>query len=253
MPVSSNALFHFTASLDNLVSILRHDFRPQFSLEDLNSIMSDRERTDDLVFAIPMVCFCDIPLSQTQSHMEHYGYYAIGLSKRWGEANGVCPVLYTYPKALLARRIRRLVETIGLFNSIESSQLMDDFHDFSCYIKPYEGIIKDVDGNNARVRFYDEKEWRYVSSLGVESFRYGLARDGFNQAEVRDEANKHLWDKDQLIFHPSDIKYLIVSHEDEILRLIAKIEAIKGEKYSPDDVKLLSSRVISADQIISDF
>lgn len=254
MPVSSNTLFHFTDSMDNLVSILKNDFRPHFSLEDLNSIMPEGEESQDLIFAIPMVCFCDIPLSQTQSHMDVYGHYAIGLSKKWGEANGVCPVLYTYPKALLARRLRQLIEIIArLHNTTDDNPLMDGFHDVSCYIKPYEGILKDTEGSDARVRFYDEREWRYVSTLGKESFRYGFAKEGFKSPEAKDAANRHLWTQDQLIFKPNDIKYLIVKTEDEILQLIAKVEAIKTDRYLLEDVKLLTSRVISAELIRSDF
>jgi len=45
---------------------------------------------------------------------------------------------------------------------------------------------------------------------------------------------------------------LIVRREDEIVPLIRQIELIKG-KYGFDEVKLLSSRVISAEQIRSDF
>ena len=53
-------------------------------------------------------------------------------------------------------------------------------------------------------------------------------------------------------FVPNDIKYLIVRREDEIVPLIREVERIKG-KYSYDEVRLVASRVISAEQIRSDF
>lgn len=58
MPVSSNTLFHFTNSIDNIENILINDFVPHYSLE---KIMVGRIIFE---FAFPMVCFCDIPLSQ---------------------------------------------------------------------------------------------------------------------------------------------------------------------------------------------
>ena len=89
--ISSNTLFHFTSGIHRIISILKHGFfKPNLSLEDL-SFLEIEEKV-----AIPMVSFCDIPLSQTKAHMRVYGYYGIGLSKLWGKMNGVSPVLYTY-------------------------------------------------------------------------------------------------------------------------------------------------------------
>ena len=201
-----------------------------------------------------MVSFCDIPLSQTIQHMDVYGSYGIGLSKEWGISNGVCPVHYTYPNSLIARKLRDLVEKISKVpgTSTESNELLEDFHDVSCYLKPYEGEIVRPDGDIKTVRFYDEREWRYVSQLSKESFRFGLAREGFQDHVVRQAANEHLWSQDRIKFKPNDIKFLIVESEREILELIKEVEDLKGKRYSLNEVKLLSSRIISADQIRRD-
>ena len=74
-PISSSTLFHFTSSIDYIRSILEDEFRPNLSLEDL-SCLELQEKV-----AIPMVSFCDIPLSQTKAHMQYYGHYGIGLAK----------------------------------------------------------------------------------------------------------------------------------------------------------------------------
>jgi hypothetical protein len=73
----------------------------------------------------------------------------------------------------------------------------------------------------------------------------------------------HFWDKHDLtdfedeleevtepVFEPA--RYLVVRQEEEIVPFINQIEQIK-EKYSYYDVRLLASRVISAEQIRSDF
>ena len=53
-------------------------------------------------------------------------------------------------------------------------------------------------------------------------------------------------------FEPNDIKYLIVRREEEIVPFIRNIQEIIG-KYSLQEVQLLTSRVISAEQIRADF
>jgi hypothetical protein len=82
--ISSNTLFHFTDKRENLINILENEFRPHFCLENFNFFAHDMNYREGFEIAIPMVCFCDIPLSQARIHMKHYGEYGIGLSKEWG-------------------------------------------------------------------------------------------------------------------------------------------------------------------------
>jgi hypothetical protein len=102
MPIlSSSSLFHFTKALDNLIGILSSGFRfstvrepyPQMGWGDspLTSLGIQRTFIDNNV-----VCFCDIPLTQTLNHREQYRSYAIGLSKKWAIQNHVTPVRYVH-------------------------------------------------------------------------------------------------------------------------------------------------------------
>ena len=59
--------------------------------------------------------------------------------------------------------------------------------------------------------------------------------------------------KCKLAFQPKDIKYIIVKHSSEILPMVEKIEKAKGNKYTWEDVKLLSTRIIPLEQVLSDF
>lgn len=77
--LSANTLFHFTNNIDNIINILTNEFSPRYCMESFEFLGGC-----DLEIAIPMVCFCDIPLSQIKNHIENYGGYAIGLSKEWG-------------------------------------------------------------------------------------------------------------------------------------------------------------------------
>jgi hypothetical protein len=58
------------------------------------------------MYAIPMVCFCDLPLSLIKKHVEEYGGYGIGLNKTWGVKNGVAPVIYTHSRAKTRPSVR---------------------------------------------------------------------------------------------------------------------------------------------------
>ena len=93
--LSSNTLFHFTNNAEKLIAILKHTFKPRFCLEDLRMFNpSDNEENDWLEMAVPMTCFCDIPLSKVKNHLTFYGNYGLGLTKEWGIRNNVTPILY---------------------------------------------------------------------------------------------------------------------------------------------------------------
>ena len=103
MPISSNTLFHFTRSAEALVGILKHEFTPHYCLEDYSVLPAAAPESPNI--AIPMVSFCDIPLSQASEHLAQYGDFGIGLSKNWGMKKGVSPVLYAYPGSSTAAAI----------------------------------------------------------------------------------------------------------------------------------------------------
>lgn len=88
--LSANTLFHYTRSLDNLEGILTNEFSPRFCLESLSFHQTMPERE----VAIPLVSFCDIPLSQIKSHVRLYGSYAIGLSKECEPAGRSSKIKY---------------------------------------------------------------------------------------------------------------------------------------------------------------
>lgn len=84
-PVSANALYHFTKSLDILFSILENGFYPRASLEDFTFLFPQSKALEALGLtssvAIPMVCFTDLPLDRMTRHREFYGQYSISMTK----------------------------------------------------------------------------------------------------------------------------------------------------------------------------
>ena len=286
MNISSNTLFHFTDKIENVISILKERFRPHFCLEDLNDFVAPDERIEELEHAIPMVCFCDIPLSQSMNHRKTYGNYGIGLSKEWGKNNKVSPVLYAHQNSAITDTILRMwidvrdseksgrQQDVGdqvdrfydyipyVGETITRTELVDDhanrFYDYIygiyCFTKRDEGkrwINEDKEYSKEVVRFYNEREWRFVP-MRENRLEYGLPKKEFIDDTEQSYINHELGKLSGLHFELSDIKYIIVSNDDEIVRIITEIEK-NMDGYSQDDIKLLSSKVISAEQIDEDF
>jgi hypothetical protein len=99
--ISSNVLFHFTKSLDNIVDILTSGFYPHYCPEYLlgPTYTADALTDNPPSHAASMVCFCDLPLSLIKSHLNEYGQFGIGLKKQWGINHGVSPVFYIHDQS----------------------------------------------------------------------------------------------------------------------------------------------------------
>jgi hypothetical protein len=54
----------------------------------------------------PMISFCDLPLSLAKDQFSKYGNYAIGLSKEWGVANKLNPVIYIEQNSGIAHDLK---------------------------------------------------------------------------------------------------------------------------------------------------
>lgn len=252
MPISSKTLFHFTDTAEHLIGILQHEFFPRFCLEKTSALCINGEwpMTDS---AFPMVCFCDLPLSNVTKHLDFYGKYGIGMTKEWGLNKGLNPIMYISRQSYLNECIRSLIQRAG---PDVSKGAETEILDFFGFVKPIEGKMSRQNGEVDKY-FYDEREWRYIpdfskiESLG-ENFKTRLTEKEFKNEVEKASANKALEQKVQLSFEPNDIKYLIVASESEIIPTIEAIKVIK-EKYDERTKALLSSRIISAKQIIDDF
>jgi hypothetical protein len=256
---------------------LEEGFRPNLSLEDLSCLGLQQK------VAIPMVSFCDIPLSQTKAHMQYYGHYGIGLSKSWGREKGINPVLYTYQGSPLAVSlsqslawtyakylgIRKLDPFIpheawariaSIFRGIKKDatrskqylKLWDKLLRLQCFIKPYEGLSYKTNPPFQNVRFYDEREWRFVPELREDLYKYLLYEEEYNNEPACKKATNEIHARSKLSFESTDIKYIIIHHDEEIVSMIEKIQDIKPTRYSTDEIKVLSSKLISAQQIATD-
>jgi hypothetical protein len=82
------------------------------------------------------------------------------------------------------------------------------------------------------VRFYDEREWRYVptpeqlKNVGCPP-RTVMVKEEFTDKSYVSEQNRKL-EGCKLVFTPDDIRYLIVDKEKEILQFIDRVRDAKS-------------------------
>ncbi len=251
--ISSDTLFHFT-SKDNLIGILEKEFHPRFSLEHYQL-----DDTTSFKIGIPMVCFCDIPLSMIYTHMTKYGNYGIGMSKEWAKINKLNPVLYLQEGSQATQLIKSTLNSItkdisgvrkaGLeIHSLTNRR--DLLFKLFTYTKSFEETM--TVGNEVEYRkYYDEREWRHVPDISTyDGNQIMLLESQFSEAILSQENEK--LKNAKLSFEPDDINYIIIKEESERLELIKQISRIK-EKYDDDIKSVLSSKIITAMQISQDF
>lgn len=247
--LSSDTFFHFTSSLENLKGILNHTFKPRYCLESTNYL--NRELEEEMAY--PMVCFCDIPLSKLKTHMSQYGSYGIGLKRSWGFKNGFSPIIYTRRGSTTAKAYSNLIK---IFKNHEGSLLSDtliskEFSSLLMHTKPFSGSMR-RNNKNIRVRFYDEKEWRWIPDTSNSDSRNHLEREEYNNPELIREQNEHLANRFRLRFGPEDINYLILNSETEIDEFIHSLDRIK-DGFDSRTKRKLTSRILTKERIVKDF
>ena len=143
--ITSDELFHFT-KFEHLIGIVENGFYPRYKFE--HTTLSDLFPRPSTVSLIPMVCFCDIPITLTEQHSQKYSPCAIGLSKDWCCKRGLNPVIYISNNSALGDAIGALANSFSNYHSskvkcIESnmeivsmiSQAMKGFIHLSTYVK----------------------------------------------------------------------------------------------------------------------
>lgn len=148
---NSSSLIHFTKRIETLKLILTNGLRYSYAFESvphgvLNNLVNDTTNIpssilnygNDYGIALPMVSFCDIPLTRAFQHSKLYGKYGIGIEKDfmlYFYKDYFNPVVYTSSDALKkaisffsSERLRtmdRIIEsTATLINQDESVELL---------------------------------------------------------------------------------------------------------------------------------
>lgn len=240
--ISSETLFHFTTKPDYLFKILENCFTPRYYPEVI-----DIKGMTKSEIAIPMVCFCDIPLSQIKNHIDTYGEYGIGMSKNWAKKNNLNPVIYLEKDSILTSSIVSEIKATIKNGNIDKSKILNVIR----YIKSYQGEFRRKGKIITGVKFYDEREWRYVPKSDSKLKFWLTAKELVDDA-ILAEGNLKLQDF-TLDFEIDDIKYIIIKNESEIPTMISAMKHIKSKKYDAKEIEILISRIITTEQINRDF
>ncbi|MDP4183636.1 MAG: abortive infection system antitoxin AbiGi family protein [Bacteroidota bacterium] len=259
--LSANTLFHFT-NKTNLISILKVcAFYPRYCYEDIATHDASSNIHPDI--AVPMVCFCDIPLSQIKNHINTYGSYGIGLKKEWGIDNGISPLQYMHPSSKSAKilndetyLIQKLIENtkddrnLSLFDGLRHLKLRSFL-----FLKPYEGrMFRDGLYKSEKIIFYDEKEWRFLPEVNLPDFRIIYEFDEFIKDEnLKKKAHEDISVNFSLNFNINDISYIIIDNDNDIEFFLDKIDELFDNKFNSKEIKILKTKIITKSQIVNDF
>ena len=231
--ISSQSLFHFTASLSTLKKILNSGY---FLVREC-----EERHWGGYKFSVPMACFCDIPLSKISSHTAQYGCYGIGMSSKWANNKNLCSVIYARRESDLANWVGKTLRKITTSHDYKVSE--EAIYILS-RIKKYRGqTINKKDGKTKeekRITFYDEREWRFVpKNLNIKDIKISK-KDGYFD----------LQNKGELRFELSDIECVIIKNESERNDIINAIDKLKSKKNILD---ILKSKTLTVQQIERDF
>lgn len=235
--ISSHSLFHFTSSISTLKKILdSHEILASYCTEHF---------WEGYKFAVPMACFCDIPLSQISEHISKYGKFGIGFKSSWKNVQSLSSVIYTRSESNLAKDFgKKLYE---LCDGKTKPRLSYGDIYLLTHIKKYKGIFlhgREDDEISKNVIFYNEREWRYVPS-NITLDKIKIEKEDRKRIEVENHK------KYSLHFNPFDIRYIIVSDDGKRYDLIKHIDSLHFEHDR--DKEMLKSRILTVPQIIEDF
>ncbi len=283
---SANTLFHFMKERQFLTDILnRKALVPRYCNEDIPYLDIEIAGKKINKISILQKCFCDMPfhklseknkinvvdddeitdeekehIQNSSSHTDFYGEYAVAFSKRWGEENGLQPVVYVNSKSDYIKTFKDYIN-----DSLCSEELGDVafYYILSrlAYIKPLRGGMERYLESGKKVKvmknFHDEKEWRYVPKQSV-LIENNIQNIIVNKAimEEKDKISNELQNQEYqdiwLKFEYADIKYIIVPNPAERLELVKFINSLPNSKFGDTDVEIQKGVLISRILVLSE-
>lgn len=229
-----NHIVHYTKTIDSLLSILKNGFAPSYCREEIN----------DLVYYIPMVSFCNIPIKDVKLYM-NYGNYGIGISFDKAKEKGLTPVNYIHENTPFNRNQFKILNiTNRIFHNTPNEEyVVDKYDDFSqisnltfeilMYIKNIH-TVHDDEG----IITYNEREWRYVPNLNESSEKQFISQ-AYDEFKFLNNKDYKLLDDNRFKVKPhlpnhtlkldlDEIKYIFVESQSENILIVDELKELYG-------------------------
>jgi len=270
--IRTSSLFHYT-DYDILKKIIRTGLFPNYCAEDISFEQNNKQRGE--LIGVPMVSFCDIPLSRIDEFADRYSFCAIGLHKSWADNKAINPVFYakdpstleafntmTFIARQLQYKARTLDDTISFspdFSNAEqvgffylSKALRENTLPLFGYVKKYEGErqITGEDGKQSTIiqNNYIENEWRYIIPES-NTVKWLWGEQEYNswrgdKTKPKPSPSKEIKDH-TLTFNVDDISFIIVETEEQVKEMIPWLSYVKnvgGHPVCPKEVTDLKER-----------
>ncbi|MDN7124523.1 hypothetical protein J6I90_06480 [Pseudidiomarina sp. 1APP75-32.1] len=247
----TESLFHYTASLDNLKAILSSRFFwPKYCAEELSWFSESKESQEKVLrIAHPMVCFCDIPIGRANEHTRRYGSFGIGMKRKWVESKNINPVTY------IAKRDSKITSALNHVVSAATKNFqepeLDYLRFFIAHIKPIRGMVSvHQSKQKTTVDFYKEAEWRHVARAdGIEPYLSANICDDASKLKSHNNKAKNLA---PLNFEISDISYLLVDTEEDVVEMVEFIQSKLRNVVDTKERSLLLTKIHVLDGIKKD-
>ena len=295
--INASSLCHFTRRFDVLQKIIKNGIRFSFAFEKLSpaTIASfEYPSNPQLVshiyenagVAIPMVSFCDIPITRATEHISKYGQYMIGLDKEFiiDTYNKIInPVFYLH-SINLYKAFDDIASMYAEASNLQMQQIIDIGKETSSYkqkdIEEYVkcsstidrkintrflvGLAKPYYSNDKKVYYYNEREWRAFWPDGINderNWKWGVTfedylsnRNAGNKELASDETNYITIPEGFLYF---GITHIVVKNDNQIPRMIDFIintPTIFGQtNISQKERMILVSKITSLERISLDY
>lgn len=279
---NSSSLFHFTKRFNILKRIISDGIRFSFAYETLAELIKD------MGFALPMVSFCDIPITRTSRHKKKYGEYMIGLDKEflidcYNEI--INPVIYVHSvnlqkavdsfHSLNAKLLDDMVNTSGFRPEFEHKGLeilkdpnwekqIERLANYRFYMMFILGLTKPYYDEHTKECYYDEREWRafWPDHLNENTdWKWPITReiydgnkDAWNEDIGKNKENYITLSEGYLYYAITHIVVKKESQRQEIINLIMNSKTIFGcENVSKEERLILVSKVSSFECIDQDY
>lgn len=218
--IYSTSYFHYTSSISKLEGILKEGFNAYYCKEQFKI---DKEIKS---FYIPMISFCDVPLSYIQQIT--YGDYAIGMKSSWGNNNSLFPILYfsNNQKNGLTNQILNAAK-----NFPEKSGKIDK------YLIAYSKPKNKYESSNHCKDNYKERESRRVD---------------INKISIDNKCHEKKCESLCLKFKVTDVAFIIVKNDEDRNKLLNNIKQFKTFGGKPFNNNF-NIPILTKKEIISNF